>query len=285
MPQREAQRPRVAVVGDAGWDLTFQVTRGADEKYDVRRTLRSVGGTGANAAAVCSSLGTTAHLVATVGTDAIAESIEGGLALVVAEQDLARVPGQSEMSVITIAEDGDRAVLVDLGVAEQLDATAAARAASQADWVYLSAVAPPLLRAVLSSADPTRVVVSLEARHLLADWGDLIERCGVLITNSAGQRALGTRGTPPVLAVTRGATGVDLAIGGRFTRVPSPAVVEVDGTGAGDAFGGALVALLAQGLDVPAAVTLAAAAGALTAASFGAQSRLPTLSDLERLLR
>lgn len=67
----------------------------------------------------------------------------------------------------------------------------------------------------------------------------------------------------------------------RFTIEPFT-VDEVDPTGAGDCFGGALVAGLVRGVSVRRAVTLAAAAGALAVTRKGPMEGASFLADCER---
>jgi ribokinase len=59
----------------------------------------------------------------------------------------------------------------------------------------------------------------------------------------------------------------------------------VDSTGAGDAFCGALAALLAEGLDLPGAASMANAAAALSVRKPGARGGMATRSELEAYLK
>lgn len=63
--------------------------------------------------------------------------------------------------------------------------------------------------------------------------------------------------------------------------VPAFTVEEIDPTGAGDCFGGALVAALVKGYPVREAVTLAAAAGALAVTKKGPMEGASFLADLQ----
>jgi ribokinase len=58
----------------------------------------------------------------------------------------------------------------------------------------------------------------------------------------------------------------------------------IDSTGAGDTFCGALVAALARGAELTQALRQASAAGALACTHPGAQSSVPTQSEVNRLL-
>jgi sugar/nucleoside kinase (ribokinase family) len=58
----------------------------------------------------------------------------------------------------------------------------------------------------------------------------------------------------------------------------------VDTTGCGDAFHGAYIAAMLDGLDVAASMRFAAAAAALSARALGAQAGLATRAEVEALL-
>jgi ribokinase len=58
----------------------------------------------------------------------------------------------------------------------------------------------------------------------------------------------------------------------------------VDTVAAGDAFAGALAAILAEGRSLPDAVRYAGAAGALAVTKAGALPSLPLRADVERLV-
>jgi ribokinase len=85
---------------------------------------------------------------------------------------------------------------------------------------------------------------------------------------------------PGAIVVTLGADGALVIVGARADHIPAPGVEVVDTTGAGDAFCGALAAALADGAALTDAVEMAVHAGALATTRMGAQSALPTRSDL-----
>ena len=64
-------------------------------------------------------------------------------------------------------------------------------------------------------------------------------------------------------------------------EVPPVPVEVVNGLGAGDAFGGALVHGLLQGWPLERTIRLANAAGAFVAGRLACADAMPTLSDLE----
>jgi len=62
-------------------------------------------------------------------------------------------------------------------------------------------------------------------------------------------------------------------------------VTAIDGTAAGDAFTACLVVSLLEGREAEEALRRACAAGALAAATFGAQPSLPTAAEVDAILR
>jgi 2-dehydro-3-deoxygluconokinase len=91
---------------------------------------------------------------------------------------------------------------------------------------------------------------------------------------------------PRVVALSLGADGVLVADGDRRERIAGHRVAAVDATGAGDAFDGAFLAMLASGADTFSAARHANAAAALATTGYGAVAPLPTramtLALLER---
>ena len=99
----------------------------------------------------------------------------------------------------------------------------------------------------------------------------------------AGEKLLGF-GTEAVV-ITLGERGALLVEKEGYDLVPGVSVEAVDTTGAGDAFCGALAFALATGKSLKEAVFIANCAGALATTKIGAQEALPTLKELESLLK
>jgi 5-dehydro-2-deoxygluconokinase len=83
-----------------------------------------------------------------------------------------------------------------------------------------------------------------------------------------------------VAIVKQGPAGVLVRTAGGVVEVPPVAVEVVNGLGAGDAFGGALVYGLLQGWEPDRAVRLANAAGAYVASKLACADDMPTLDQL-----
>lgn len=86
------------------------------------------------------------------------------------------------------------------------------------------------------------------------------------------------------VVVTFGEHGLHYGRGAERLRLPAFAVETVDGTGAGDAFIGYLMATLIEDASMRDALTMASAAGALAAMREGAAASIPTRAQVEEFL-
>jgi ribokinase len=102
-------------------------------------------------------------------------------------------------------------------------------------------------------------------------------------TKNAAQVLLG-KGVRTLICKA-GKNGAYIATKGMFTHVPGFKVDVVDTTAAGDAFNAALALGLARGDALVECVRLANAAGALATTAKGAQAAMPTLKQVEALIK
>src|SRR6266704_4957410 len=84
--------------------------------------------------------------------------------------------------------------------------------------------------------------------------------------------------------VKKGGDGVLVATADGMTTVPPRPVEVVNGLGAGDAFGGALVHGLLAGWDPVRCARYANAAGAIVASRLACADAMPTLDELEAMI-
>jgi sugar/nucleoside kinase (ribokinase family) len=285
--------PVIAVVGDVAFDISLAVDGldAADEKITATGGFRSVGGTGANAAASIARLGGRARLHAMLGSDAIGRWIREELAARrIDTSGLAMVEGQSTLAVIILGPGG-RTVIVDRGVADALDKLAPASVLDGVTLAYLSSI-PVSIAARFLAAAACPVVVGVEARQApeLAELGTpadvaaLLDRAAVVLTNEAGEAAIvetSRHFQHAALVVTRGPAGATIrAPGEPDVDLPAPAVDAVDSTGAGDCFAGALCRFMADGTSLPRAVFLATVAASLSTRRHGAQAGYPDETEV-----
>ena len=115
----------------------------------------------------------------------------------------------------------------------------------------------------------------------------LLKRCDLIVVNEVEAAFYGDllhRGGGRVV-ITQGARGAEMYHRGvKMAWATPPSVVAIDATGAGDAFVGAIVVALLDGMEPRDALDFACAAGALAATRAGAQPSLPTRDEVEGLL-
>ncbi|GGU80348.1 5-dehydro-2-deoxygluconokinase [Streptomyces litmocidini] len=112
------------------------------------------------------------------------------------------------------------------------------------------------------------------------------EECRIAVGESDPHRAadaLLARGLD-LAVVKQGPEGVLAATRDERVEVPAHPVEVVNGLGAGDAFGGALVHGLLSGWDLTRTITFAGAAGALVAARLACSTAMPTTAEVEAAL-
>jgi sugar/nucleoside kinase (ribokinase family) len=104
--------------------------------------------------------------------------------------------------------------------------------------------------------------------------------------SDAGQAAAALAGAGTTAVVKRGADGALLhSPGGAVWSVSAPAVTPVETTGAGDSFDAGLLAALLAGQDLPAALRLASACGALSTQGRGGTAAQPERGQAAALAR
>ena len=309
---------RVIVVGSINVDLVVRGTRlpGPGETVTGGVFERHDGGKGGNQAVAAARLGRPTLFVGAVGDDEFGS--EARRALERAGVDV------SGLATVADAPTGVALILVDEHAENSISVASGANALLSVDLVLpaLARFGPLAGDVVLVSREiPTAVVRetlavarAAGARTILtpapADGIDLGELALVDVltpnrgelTMSAGALAVGaSRPEPEVQArrlagpggvreaivVTLGSDGalVVPAGNGVTTAIPAHAVTAIDTTGAGDAFSGALAALLAAGRSIEDAVRGAVVAAGLSTTVPGAREGMPTLAELEAGIR
>ncbi|MCI5825815.1 MAG: ribokinase [Arcanobacterium sp.] len=294
----------IAVVGSINADLAVRVSRhplpgetllGSDARV-------SAGGKGANQAVAAAQLGATVKFVGAVGSDAYAVSAlayleSSGMDLA----GVARVEDSTGLAVITVAANGENTIVVVPGANAHVDADyvqaveQCTHAISEADIVLIQGEIPgsgneravqlaqgrvvinlapvvPIDRQVLLKANPL-VANEHEAGLILEQLGAPLPEGGE--SNPQGLIAALIEQGFAAVVLTLGARGALCAEGTVVTPIPAAEITAVDTTGAGDAFTGALVAQLVQGVSLVEACRFAARVGAYAATQAGAQSSYP----------
>ena len=276
---------RLVVVGSVNLDLVAAVSRlpaGGDTitATDYRRVP---GGKGANQALAARRLGADVALLAAVGDD---EAAGEALALLAADgvdlTGVRRADGPTGVALITVDDAGENTIVVVPGANARLAIDPAELAG--ADAVLCQLEVPMRTVATAAAATPRDALFCLNPAPPAPVPVEVLDRADLVVANRAEFAAVDGLDRAGLVAVTAGADGAVLRAGGReVARATAPAVTAVDGTGAGDAFTGAMVVSLLAGLDRDAALERACLAGAAAASRSGAPPSLPRPADLESL--
>ena len=243
---------------------------------------RLPGGKGANQALAIRRLGLPVRLVAAVGVDP-----EADIALRLLQREgvdlsrLQRAGDPTGLALITVDALGENTIVVVAGANATLRVDAADVAGASAVLTVLE-VPDHAVRAAARCATGLFLLNAAPARPVPAE---VLQRADLVVANRAEYAALPELRTARAVAVTDGPRGAVLLRAGRQVAAAAPPPVRaVDGTGAGDAFTGAVVAGLLRGLPDSELLRRACAAGAMAASRPGAQPSLPTDTEIDEAL-
>ena len=295
---------RIAVVGGINQDIVIHLPRipRPGETVHHGRLARYAGGKGANQAVAAARAGAAVSMLGAVGTDAAGDALLRGLtADGVETTHVARVDSAATgTALIAVDAAGANSIAVAEGANFAIDPTVVGRAVTTLqpvavigqrevpDQVTMAAfgAAPPGLRvlnvspvdhgtAIDFSLVDIAVVNEIEAAQLVG---------GASGNNDPSALALDlAKRTHRGCVVTLGGDGLVAHIDGETYIQPAFPTTVVDTTGAGDAFCGVFTASLAACRPVDAALRWGQAAGALAAATPGAQPLMPKAKDLRQL--
>jgi ribokinase len=279
--------PDLIVVGDLLADIVVDagtLVRGGDVHGTVR--VRPAG-SGANAAVWAAARGARVRLIGRVGEDLIGRLLRDSLASHGVEAELVVDPGARTGAMLVVRESGERSMVADRGANIGLSPTdlpnvLAAGAVLVSGYLLFHPGSERAALAALDRAEASVIAVEAASWPLLEEYGadrflTATKRASMLLANerevealtgSKGDRAIDElAGAYEIVVVKQGARGATAMAGGKTVSASAPEVVEADPTGAGDAFDGALLADLAMGMDLQAALGEACSAGATAAAS------------------
>lgn len=278
----------LTVVGSVNLDLVLRVPRlpQPGETVTDGHFGRHPGGKGANQALAARRLGAEVSLVAVVGDDEAADA-----ALVLLEEagvDLSRCWTHDTLPTgiasIVVAENGDNLIAVAPGANRGLTPKVLELGK---DELVISQLEIPV-ETVSAAAQTTTGFFCLNAAPAQPVPIELLRRADLVVVNEHEHAALGDdlaecRG---LVALTLGAAGATLYRHGRqVARAVPPPVDVVDTVGAGDCFVAALTVGIVDGLAADQALNRAVTAAALATMREGAQSSMPTASEVDAKMR
>ncbi|MFB6142589.1 MAG: carbohydrate kinase family protein [Halorientalis sp.] len=275
---------RVVCAGHVNWDVTLRLDRlpDTDDEAVVEAERRAGGGSAANVATALARLDAGSAVVGSVGDDergakARAELERAGVDCA----GLAEAPGRpTATKYLLVGGGGDVAVLgrsganEAYGVGELPDGALAA-----ADGLHLTGQDPSTAAALAARARASGVPVSVAPGRRLGDrdYASLLRLADVALLNRREADLALVDGGPldrpgVTVVVTRGAEGAEARTGGEAVDHPGYEVDAVDATGAGDAFAAGFLAVWLDGGELPAALAVANACGALATTRAGARA-------------
>jgi ribokinase len=277
-------------VGDVMLDIRVDaeaLKRGGDVHG---RVLLQPGGTSSNAAVWAAWSGASAQVYGRVGDDLTGRTLWGELTARGVETALILDPTAPTGTMLVLHEPHERSMVADRGANARLlpadlpdrieagavlisgylllhdaghDAAIAAIERAQASWIAVEAASWPLLEpfGVDRFFDDTQ-----RANAVFAN-----EQEAAVLTTVEGEEAARTLGERYRLAAVKlGERGAVVVIDGVIHRGAPETIVEIDPTGAGDAFDGVLLSQLARGAGPADAIARACRAGALVASGSSA---------------
>ena len=300
----------VVVLGGINMDLVTVAPRfpEAGETVVGTRFLTYAGGKGANQAVAAARMGAGSAMVGRVGDDIFGQQLIDGLAD--SGVDVSRVAVESGASsgiaVVNIDATSQNRIIQILGAnntCAEPEAERVLQAMQSASILMLQLeVSVDLSLRVAQEACAQGRTVILDPAPARPLPKEFYSCCRVITPNeteaqalvgfpvtdlasaAAAARILVDRGVE-IAVIKLGVQGSYYATRDAGQHVPPIPVTAVDSVAAGDAFNGALAASLAGGDDLNRAMQLATAAGALAVTKFGAQDSMPTIAEVENLLK
>lgn len=258
------------------------------------------GGQVASALHACARLGLRTTLVSSVGDDEPGDAaLEPLRAAGVDVAGVRRVAGARTQTAWILVDraTGERAVIFYRDPRLALDPAALRRGTiERARALHLDATDPELALCAANVAREVEIPVVLDADGYRPELDPILCRVDFPIVSREFAETYSQGGPRETLArlcaegarlavVTLGAIGALARSGERQFESPGFRVDVRDTTGAGDAFHGAFVWALLEGLDAERSLRVANAAGALCCGAPGAQGGHPTRAELDAFLR
>jgi ribokinase len=294
----------IHVVGNCTIDLILSVDRfpAPGETLIARGLRRELGGKGVNQAVVARRFAAETRLTAALGRDADGDWAASALAAEGLDgSTLMRVAAPTDLSLISVAPDGENTIVSTALAADALTpemALAALAGALPGDWLIVQGnLSFATTQAALAAARAAAVQTLLNPAPVRWPADGLWPLCDVAVVNRVEAVVCARTADPEAAAmiltaagaraavVTLGADGVCWQSGEAHGVRRAEPVAAIDAAGAGDSFCGALCAALASGLTFAHAIDVASRAAALCVSRRGTHASFPTSAEAEAILR
>ena len=272
--------PQIAVVGSINADLVVQMAQlpARGETVSSGEVSWFPGGKGANQAVAAARMGGNVSMFGAIGADEPGQMCLSALkqsGVNVAAVITASSP--TSTALVRVEHSGENQIVVADGANQHASFDAAQ--ISSADAVIVQFEIPEsVIMEVAKATNGIFCVNAAPVRKISAELASLID---VLIVNEHEFAQLGEPKLGLVI-VTAGANEVVAYQNGEVVAKSQPPKVEaLDTVGAGDTFVGAFVVAYASGNAISDSLDLACAASALSTLKLGAQSGMPTASEVK----
>jgi ribokinase len=296
---------QIVVIGSSNTDMVVKTARfpRPGETLLGGEFFMFPGGKGANQAVAAARLDGQITCISKVGNDLFGrQALEGfkkeniDVRYILPDESTA-----SGVALITVNADGQNTIVVAPGANNYLTAEDMIRfipAFLAADIILMQleipmktveqaiTIAGEMDKKIILNPAPAQAISfeMLEKLYLITPnetEAELLTGIAVKDLSSAGKAAssLLDSGVQNVI-ITLGAQGAFFKSPTHQFMIPSPVVVPVDTTAAGDVFNGAVAVALSEGLDWRAAITFACRAASLSVTRMGAQSSAPYRNEL-----
>ena len=272
--------PRIAVVGSINADLVVQMPKlpGRGETVSSSEPTWFPGGKGANQAVAAARMGGNVSMFGAVGDDEPGQMCLAALSQSgVSVEAVAKVSSPTSTALVMVEHSGENQIVVADGANQH--ASFDSTQISSADAVIVQFEIPESV--IIAAGKAATGIFCLNAAPVRPISDELAELIDVLIVNEHEFAELGKPQSGLVI-VTAGANEVVAYQDGQVVAksVP-PAVAALDTVGAGDTFVGAFIVAYASGASVSQALDRACAASALSTLKLGAQSGMPTATEVD----
>ena len=275
--------PRIAVVGSINADLVVQMPKlpGRGETVSSAEPAWFPGGKGANQAVAASRMGGNVSMFGAVGADEPGQMCLSALKQSgVAVESVQKVGSPTSTALVMVEHSGENQIVVADGANQH--ASFDSNAIASADAVIVQFEIPEsVIVEVGKTANGIFCVNAAPVREISDELSSLID---VLIVNEHEFAQLGKPSLGLVIVTAGAAEVVAYENGEVVAKSHPPKVDAIDTVGAGDTFVGAFVVAYASGKSIADSLDVACAASALSTLKLGAQSGMPTASEVTEFL-